>query len=330
MWRPILSKKRFRNLRLNLAHAGTAAAGLCRYRLLDQAELKIGLDRRPEVAYLIHWPPVAGKGWFHTLFPLASFERLRTLVDRIIQIVDFHTDPAPKPSDLPALMFIGAPFVSVARQPGAEAWNSTRAFWTPRDKRMASDELLGALREVLNGQAWKTWMDSFAQSLGSDWLSQCLELAAEYPHVCTDISYFSSDNETLTAVLRLLFKEVFIERENLRRKLIFGTDWFVTESEQVSAWKFWRLVRKVFDDALPGKEECWEDLTSRNALRFLNLGSQFEQWEAFFQQGEGNEGEFLVGLQPWWRNVKRWYERGAESNQGGRERTERTNDPHRR
>jgi hypothetical protein len=308
MWRPLLRLRQCREVHLNLAHAGTASAGLCRYDLLKDSDLKLGSDGRSEVRYLIQWPPVGGAKWFSKLFPLAVKERLKIIIDRIISITELTTDPAPKPTDLPGLFFTAIPFVSTGRPFHGDELNTFRAFWSVRVQRPTLQELFRASERISDDLAWKVWIDKFTGLLGPDWLTQSLDLVREYPNVYTDISFFSADLPTLRMVLTRLFHELSLYRETLGRKVIFGTDWFLTETEGVSAWQLWRTVREAFDNALPNQEECWEDLISRNALRFLNLGPRFSQWEAFFEQNEGLEGEFVVGLQPWWRNVKRWYQ----------------------
>jgi len=108
----------------------------------------------------------------------------------------------------------------------------------------------------------------FSKGLGSSWVTEIIALTKEYPNVYTDIACWDIDEckDVLTELL------ISIEYAHLRKKLLFGTDWYMTLVALGG-----KPYKKFFEEAwdmfmeIPGGEELWGDCTFVNPFRFYGL-----------------------------------------------------------
>ena len=104
------------------------------------------------------------------------------------------------------------------------------------------------------------------------------------------------------------------EGQGLKKRLMVGTDWFMTEMQSCSPRDFWKLVHNTFEKYVSSKSvvghhnkeilrELW---TTLNALRFINLvGGKKSRLETLEKE------VYASGvLPPWWKALKHHYEKG--------------------
>ena len=95
---------------------------------------------------------------------------------------------------------------------------------------------------------------------GTDWYSIICSIMLQYAHVYSDISYIAHDNNIHALLKRTLQKE----NSKLRRRVLFGTDFYVVRNH--------KSEKKIMADTIAGLSTEEFDLIARqNPKTFLNI-----------------------------------------------------------
>ena len=87
------------------------------------------------------------------------------------------------------------------------------------------------------------------------------------------------------------------------QKTIFGTDWWMTEMDHLGPKEFWNWVAEKVDVKSP----MWEQWTTTNTLKYLNLGKRVDSMEKWYKKNNPK-----VVLPAWWTNLKPFYEQQSQ------------------
>ncbi len=122
-----------------------------------------------------------------------------------------------------------------------------------------------------NGKLWQ-----------KTWVSKLVQLAKTYPNLYIDISYL------LIKRFKVKVQSVLADKK-LREKILFGTDWFMTELDGYNYEKFCKEVKKYLDgfsDVYNGSKEwrknpydpkvinLWRQFSYINPMRYYGLDSK--------------------------------------------------------
>jgi predicted TIM-barrel fold metal-dependent hydrolase len=114
-----------------------------------------------------------------------------------------------------------------------------------------------------DAKAYTSWIrEPGKHPLGYDWDVKLAELAKTYRHFYVDISYFFV-NRCFDR-----FRQALSESPQLRDKIVFGTDWWMTEKDGVEYEKHVTETRAALDRIDP---ELWPRFAFINPARFFRL-----------------------------------------------------------
>lgn len=110
--------------------------------------------------------------------------------------------------------------------------------------------------------------EEFKKGLRSTWVTEILALTEEYDNVYTDFSCWNMDDckETLHELL------ISVKYAHIRRKLLFGTDWYMT-LVALGGKGYKRFCEDAWDAfmEIPDGKERWIDCTFINPFTFYGL-----------------------------------------------------------
>lgn len=181
-----------------------------------------------------------------------------------------------------------------------------------------------AVPEILDEELWKHWLEDWADTYEKGWVDKIIELMEKYDNVYADLAYFSGyrgeDAEfrpllkRLTHVACPALKEVEdveeftdfdwdAEEHILADRLMIGTDWFMTQMDDMSARDFWNEVKGTMTSEHP----LWERWVSKNAVNFMNLEDRIPKLEALYEE----KGVPKKKEPTWWAALKAHYKKAA-------------------
>jgi predicted TIM-barrel fold metal-dependent hydrolase len=96
-----------------------------------------------------------------------------------------------------------------------------------------------------------------------NWDTELIQLSREFENVYIDISFFVFDGERVGR-----FRKALLDNPHLRDKLLFGTDWWMTEKDGINYKGFVAQTRRALDSIDP---ELWPRFSWINPLRFYRL-----------------------------------------------------------
>lgn len=110
--------------------------------------------------------------------------------------------------------------------------------------------------------------DNFPLGLGSDWVTEIIDLTKTYDNVYTDVSCWNFDKS------KKFFEEILTNGiyGHLQDKILFGTDWYMTlvalsgKSYKKFCEEFWE-----FFEEMPGGRDLWIRLTFLNPFEFYGF-----------------------------------------------------------
>jgi hypothetical protein len=181
-----------------------------------------------------------------------------------------------------------------------------------------------AVPEILDEELWKHWLEDWADTYEKSWVDKIIELMEKYDNVYADLAYFSgyrgADAEFRPLLKRLshvacpALKEVEdveeftdfdwdAEEHILADRLMIGTDWFMTQMDDMSARDFWNEVK----GAMTSEHPLWERWVSKNAINFMNLKDRIPKLEALYEE----KGVPKKKEPKWWAALKAHYKKAA-------------------
>jgi hypothetical protein len=111
-----------------------------------------------------------------------------------------------------------------------------------------------------------------------DWAEEIIRLCADYPNVYTDLSCWPWKEQD---VRWRLFKTIRNRDEyHLRRKILFGTDWYMTllrrgaKKNRTEYDDYCRRCRKAIDNCEEPDDFFWLRFTLLNPFAFLGIGEK--------------------------------------------------------
>jgi hypothetical protein len=140
------------------------------------------------------------------------------------------------------------------------------ARWTERDPPPIDEALLS-----------RTWENNERLS----WDDALVKLAAEHEGVYIDISYFLFDARTER------FRRLLEAFPHLRDKILFGTDWWMTEKDGIDYKQFVEQARRALDSIDP---ELWPRFSWINPVRFYRLKEQAQAIASALRAAEPPSG----------------------------------------
>jgi predicted TIM-barrel fold metal-dependent hydrolase len=141
-----------------------------------------------------------------------------------------------------------------------------------------SNEYALGLRRLVEPARWRPVLDRFPGlrlDLGHfggelrGWMDQATALVDRFPHVYADLSNSPLVyDDAFAARLRVILAEAFARQPALKRRLMYGSDWWLSALDPNAGAAVERF-RAVLGPLLTPDETA--DLMGRNALRFLGL-----------------------------------------------------------
>ena len=156
-----------------------------------------------------------------------------------------------------------------------------------------------------------TWFTDWESSYTKTWYGKIVELESK-PNVYSDIAYLSGEYRLVfTTLLEYLVNDARNGRGSVKDKHIIGTDWFMTEMDEMSPDEFWDRVQEVFHTRKhktekPSKDDAdlWIKWSSTNALDWLNLKPRIDTLKAFYRKHNATPPI-------WWaKRLARYYDTG--------------------
>ena len=123
--------------------------------------------------------------------------------------------------------------------------------------------------------------------LENDWACKMVEMVAgknAFANMYIDISYFLIKNE----VIKSKFKKLLSRYPNLKKKILFGTDWYLVGSERSKFGKYDNYVNGMFQNLNDIDEELAAYAMVLNPVRFYDLEHVSEKIENL--SGADNSG----------------------------------------
>ncbi len=144
----------------------------------------------------------------------------------------------------------------------------------------------------------KTSLFNTAKAWEKNWIERIIAMTGKYPNLYTDVSYlfagkldkkaadaFQDPPQGASAQLGAMdalqggtmgkFMRELVANPHLRDKVLFGTDWFLSEMDEIGIAGYCRQV-KVLCDNLSDQvgEDTWEKFTVINPLKFYGLDNE--------------------------------------------------------
>ncbi|MCP3926017.1 MAG: hypothetical protein GY714_25930 [Desulfobacterales bacterium] len=166
------------------------------------------------------------------------------------------------------------------------------------------------------------------------WIKKCLQLLEKYENVYTDLSFFIL-KENINAFKWLLHnyngwekldkndvpiikepkfsEECTYFNEKIRKKIMFGTDWYVLEPKCAGYGNFVKDIKRLLDTIDPGdpkqnKPSLWEDFSTTNPLKFYRLDKILDKYkDGLLKWNEHLQEEKVEYIDPNdWRVKAKW------------------------
>jgi hypothetical protein len=284
-WTQVLS--RWPNLRLNFAHTGSQLSLIANYSDLYTLVRRDPLFHRPKHE-LSQNPMVASGALFRDpLFrECAEDAAVELAVKQSMNFVQQSVGNAP---------FYGVECHSILF--------GYASLCTPDMVFPSTEEIEAEVRRAVAAELvlpeWQAWMADWAQRYPVNWLAKIREFQSRHANVYSDLAYISGEGATAFRDILLRLSREAVNDDTLRRKVMIGTDWFMTEMDDMDAAAFWRRIMSVVDQNHP----LWERWATLNALEYLNLGPRLrsmENWYATRRPG--------APLPRWWSRLRRFYQ----------------------
>jgi hypothetical protein len=104
---------------------------------------------------------------------------------------------------------------------------------------------------------------------GREWSKDIIELVKNYDNVYADISSSFADEEFREYFKKEIYKDNSAEfREEIREKILFGTDWYMTLMDKVEYKEYCEKAKKFLDDI---DSSLWIRFTQANPYNFYRL-----------------------------------------------------------
>lgn len=103
---------------------------------------------------------------------------------------------------------------------------------------------------------------------GRKWSKKIIELVKKYPYVYADISSSFGDEKFREFFKTNVFSKSDEFKEKIRKKIIFGTDWYMTLLDQIEYMEFCKKAKKFIDDL---DNSLWIYFTQSNPYDFYRL-----------------------------------------------------------
>lgn len=99
---------------------------------------------------------------------------------------------------------------------------------------------------------WESYMNAKPTRGGENWMSQIRDMicSGEFPNLWTDISYTLFRFQDYAPILRLLLKGNLDSDKRLRRRVLFGSDFYMTRQEKLSERAVCIRLRDTLGEAL--------------------------------------------------------------------------------
>lgn len=317
-WEEVL--KKHPKLRLNFAHCCGDAAVASHYDLdLSEEEAKeTGDDEKirhakllKNIVEVLHEVPCVASGEkFKTrLFAHCARKHVGPILFQWAGTGEDAIDPAKQAADLVSQVLqqiLPAVFGRILRK-----YNLTQL----RDQTRAS------VQWVLDTDPWKEWLDDWEKEYPAGWHEKMLELIDRYDNTYTDLAYLSGDS---TEAFRLLMRKIALDaypdeaaldpswsglmikegkeiKEGvLADRCMMGTDWYMTERDDLTSEAFWGRMQSVVGDEHP----LWDRWASGNALKWINLGPRMDDLEELYKKSRNAP----KSRPKWWTALRHYYE----------------------
>ncbi|WP_146348104.1 amidohydrolase family protein [Falsiphaeobacter marinintestinus] len=120
---------------------------------------------------------------------------------------------------------------------------------------------------------WEAYMNAKPTSGGENWMTQTREMicSGEFPNLWTDISYTLFRFADYAPILRLLLKGNLDSDKRLRRRVLFGSDFYMTRQEKLSERAVCIRLRDTLGEAL------FQQLAETNPAIWLGEASEVDR-----------------------------------------------------
>lgn len=290
-WEVVLNEPKFKKLRLNLGHSGGEESILARY---EDGWLKAEVEAGRGTKELVDRPPM-----FLEAGLLTKAEFL------LLQSPWVAAGQTFKERLFPEFVKWCAIGLNSDAQPQSHA---------------SYPKIKKAVDDLLATTPWSNALNTWASQYPDDWFTRIIALQQNDQHnVYSDLSYLSGarNDKTFAALLEAVVNDAtkgakpspgkasqgsadHPPSKSLKRKIIIGTDWYMTAKNDISPQDFWDRVTSVVSPISdPRLFELW---ATENVLEWLNLKPRIPAMENWYKtRGLGKEPP------KWWNDLREWY-----------------------